>query len=190
MLVLIAMSYPFTELVIENGADRNHGLVLVPSHPSRAAVKWKPTGPVRVVQGFLYVVSSLQLFTAFTGPCVMFSMALKSRPWDLDDNTLYVMISNAFLGIVGGLGVVVLKGRSRVRMIILLGASVLVSVISCITIDVIRFSCTVGYTSRCYSKFGALLAIESVVLTFTILGIVGTSILLCMSCARRNNVTL
>ena len=43
--MLIAMSYPFTELVIENGADRNHGLVLIPSHPSRAAVKHRVEWP-------------------------------------------------------------------------------------------------------------------------------------------------
>ena len=171
MLVLIAMSYPFTGLVIENGADRNNG----PSHPSRAAVKWKPTGPVRVVQGFLYVVSSLELLIAVIVPCIIFMQKKNGPGYDsnLDDEDLYLVISSAFVGLCGGLGVVVAKGRSRVRMIIFIGVSVLVGVMSSILIDFIHFK-------------GQALVIQSLILTFTILGVVGTSILLCMSCIRRN----
>ena len=187
MLVLIAMSYPFTELVIENGADHNNG----PSHPSRAAVKRKPTGPVRVVQGFLYVVSSLQLLTALIVPCVIFAQLTDGGGYSyIDEHALYLLISSAFVGICGGLGVVVAKGRSRVRMIILIGVSVLVGVMSSILIGVIRSNCKYSYTCEGQIRHEAQLAIEALILTFTSLGVVGTSILLCMSCIRRNNVAL
>ena len=181
---MLAMSYPFTELVIENGAGHNNG----PSHPSRAAMKRKPTGPVRVVRGFLYVVSSLQLLTALIVPCIIFAQ-LKNGG-DLEDNPLYLLISSAFVGICGGLGVVVAKGRSRVRMIIFIGVSLLDGVMSGILIGVMVSKCRVRLSCRGSSEFQAQLANEALILTLASLGVVGTSILLCMSCIRRNNVAL
>ena len=175
MLVLIAMSYPFSNR--KWSRPYNNG----PSHPSRAAMKRKPTGPVRVVQGFLYVVSSLQLLIAVIVPCIIFVQKKNGPGYDsnLHDEDLYVVISSAFVGVCGGLGVVVAKGRSRVRMIIFIGVSVLVGVMSSILIDFIHSNCR-------FSCGGQALVIESLILTFTILGVVGTSILLCMSCIRRN----
>ena len=205
------MSYPFTELAIENGSgarsvDCDNGLVTVPSHPSRTAAEGKPTAPTRVVRAFLYVLSTAQLFTAFIGPCVIFAKVDGNASFLPYPTTLSVLVSNAFLGVCGGLGLVVANGMSRVLTIVLIPASMLVSIISVIVINTMvktcshlgsRVYCGLDYSSGSSnggsyteSEFGGLLANEALILTFTVLSIVGTSILLCLSFIRRNNFTL
>jgi hypothetical protein len=174
--MFLSTSYPSSN--VETGANRDNISGLAFNGPS------SPIRLVRIAQAFLYVVSSLQLLTAFIGACVLFRQELHEYGNYIDN---VVLMNTAFLGICGVLGVVVAKGGSRVCMAILIGASVLVGVMSCIVINGAIDNCD-GYS--CDSVRERHVAIEALSIAFIILGIIGTSFLLCLSFIRKSNTTL
>jgi hypothetical protein len=199
------MSYPFTGVVIENRAgatDYDRGVVTFPEFsipPTNTVVK---TGPTRIVRAFLYVLSTAELLTAFIGAIAIFSKVRGDASFLMYPLTISVLVNNTFLGICGGLGVVVANRKSRVLMVILMASSLLVSIMSVIVLDVMVEICShvsdvvhcgtiegLGIEMRYLeSEFGGLLANEALISTTTVLSIIGASILFCLSFMKSNSL--
>ena len=117
-----------------------HYTIFQPEIALPATLKRQTSRVLQVAKGVLYVIGTLQLLTAFVAACVFFAK-LKDGGAHYASIPASVLISNAFLGVCGGLGLVAASGRSRVVICLLLPASLLVTAMSCILINTLVSWC-------------------------------------------------